>query len=256
MKKMLLFILMVLVSLSFFNCGPGKLTSEKAKVIIDEELDSITKQFLDSVGTALTEPEKEKALKNIEKLKQNIQVTGVKQEKESTIAKVEVKIEKQAITTDVKFNKYDTGWKIDEIKAPTGEWIPLSAVLNFLKGSMASVMLGKGKIKATMGDMKTMGAAIEDYMTDMYEAPQVDSVQGLKEKLQPFYIKTLPLKDAWGNEFYYYHGTGENKDTYAIGSAGSDGKFEGFDQKGTYTDYKGKDIIFSNGMFTFYPKVK
>lgn len=122
------------------------------------------------------------------------------------------------------------------------------------------VALQKGKQKATMGDMKTVAMAIESYMTDHYEAPPGKSLAEIKSKLEPFYIRRLPLKDGWGNDFHYYHGTGAKKDEYAIGSGGKDGVFNGWDQTGVYiiTTMAGfaNDIVFSNGAFFYGPKVK
>lgn len=118
----------------------------------------------------------------------------------------------------------------------------------------------KGKQKATMGDMKTAAMAIESYITDHYEAPPGKTLAEIKNKLEPFYIKRLPLKDGWGSDFHYYHGTGDKKDEYGIGSGGKDGVFNGWDQTGFYivTRMAGfeNDIIFSNGTFTYGPKVK
>lgn len=118
----------------------------------------------------------------------------------------------------------------------------------------------KGKQKATMGDMKTIAMAIESYITDHYEAPPGESLAEIRTKLEPFYIRTLPLKDAWGNDFHYFHGTGDKKDDYAVGSGGKDGVFNGRQQAGFYivTSINGfnNDIILSNGAFTYGPKVK
>lgn len=120
--------------------------------------------------------------------------------------------------------------------------------------------LQKGKQKATMGDMKSMAMAIESYMTDLYEAPPGNSLAEIQSKLQPFYIRVLPLKDAWGNDFHYKHGTGKQKDTYFIGSGGRDGVFNGWDQTGfylvTHMNHFDNDIIFANGQFVYGPKVK
>ncbi len=120
--------------------------------------------------------------------------------------------------------------------------------------------LQKGKQKATMGDMKSIGLAIENYMTDNGKAPEGKTLLEIKSKLQPFYIKTLPLKDAWENDFHYRHGTGDKKKEYAIGSGGKDGVFNGWDQTGAYIVTEiagfGKDFIFTNGTFTYGPKVK
>jgi type II secretory pathway pseudopilin PulG len=128
------------------------------------------------------------------------------------------------------------------------------AIPNFLTA------LQKGKQKATMGDMKSAAMAIESYITDYYKAPEAKNFAELNSILSPFYIKVLPLKDAWGNDFHYYHGTGDKKDEYAIGSGGKDGVFNGWDQSGFYwvTTVRGfdNDIIFANGQFIYGPKVK
>jgi type II secretory pathway pseudopilin PulG len=120
--------------------------------------------------------------------------------------------------------------------------------------------LQKGKQKSTMGDMKSAAMAIESYMTDLYKAPEAKTFAELNPILSPFYIKVLPLKDAWGNDFHYYHGTGDKKDEYAIGSGGRDGVFNGWEQGGFYwvTTMNGfdNDIIFANGQFVYGPKVK
>jgi type II secretory pathway pseudopilin PulG len=128
------------------------------------------------------------------------------------------------------------------------------AIPNFLTA------LQKGKQKATMGDMKSAAMAIEAYITDNYKAPEAKSYAELNSILSPFYIKVLPLKDAWGNDFHYYHGTGDKQDEYGIGSGGKDGVFNGWDQSGFYwvTTVRGfdNDIIFANGQFVYGPEVK
>lgn len=114
----------------------------------------------------------------------------------------------------------------------------------------------KGKIESTMSDMKAIGTALEYYISDNNKAPEARTIEGLVPLLVPFYIRTLPKNDAWGNQFYYIHGAGENQGYYAIGSGGSDGKFDGFEQEGVYTELEGKDIIYSNGKFIFGPDLK
>jgi type II secretory pathway pseudopilin PulG len=118
----------------------------------------------------------------------------------------------------------------------------------------------KGKQKATMGDMKSVGLAVESYIVDHNQAPEAASMEELRAKLEPFYIKTIPLKDGWGNEFLYQFGSGDKKDTYGIASGGQDGVFNGWDQAGVYivTHHEGfnNDIIFASGQFVYGPKVK
>lgn len=55
-------------------------------------------------------------------------VTGIRKEESSYIAKTEL-TENKKIKTNVhfKFNRYDTGWKIDEVQDKNGQWKSLSA---------------------------------------------------------------------------------------------------------------------------------
>jgi type II secretion system protein G len=123
--------------------------------------------------------------------------------------------------------------------------------------------LQKGKQKATMGDMKSIGTAIESYITDLYMAPVSGNgfIGGLTTLLQPFYIKILPVKDGWGGEFTYQsQGPGDNQDLYSIFSYGRDQDFNGVGGLSPYiiTSIPGfrNDICFSNGTYTYAPKVK
>lgn len=112
-------------------------------------------------------------------------------------------------------------------------------------------------LKMTIRNMIVMGKAIKAYITDKGYAPKVAELDQLKtyEDFIPKYIKdekSLPLEDAWGN-YLYYKAEGSN---YWIGSAGSDGKFRGFAQKGSYTEMEGKDVILSNDRFIYFPQFK
>lgn len=117
--------------------------------------------------------------------------------------------------------------------------------------------LQKAKQKATMGDMKSIGTAVESYMTDNYLAPGTMT----DADITSFYMKKIPIADGWGNGWEYTRG-GTAFDEYSIGSGGRDGSFGGFGQTQT-TPYIVNtlsgfdfDIIFSNGTYTFGPRVK
>jgi general secretion pathway protein G len=116
----------------------------------------------------------------------------------------------------------------------------------------------KGKQKATMGDLKSIGTAVQAYVVDKGKAPQGSSLAEIRSQLEPFYIKQLPLKDAWGNDFFYRSGPTEAD--FAIASAGKDGVFKGWNQRGFYLvtsiNQFANDIIFESGQFTFGPKVR
>ena len=116
----------------------------------------------------------------------------------------------------------------------------------------------KVMLRATMGDMHTVGRALKHYIEDYNQAPQANSIKELRKILQPFYIKTLPLADAWENEILYKVDP-KNPKNYWIGSPGSDGKFEGFSQEGTWKieeGEKGQDIVLANGDFTYMPDLE
>ena len=120
------------------------------------------------------------------------------------------------------------------------------------------VELQKGKQRATMIAIKSMALAIRSYIIDHNKAPEAKTVAELQPLLSRYYIKILPLKDAWENEILYKVDPGE-PGKYWIGSPGNDGKFEGFDQEGTWkleASEKGQDIVLANGDFTYKPDLE
>lgn len=111
-------------------------------------------------------------------------------------------------------------------------------------------------LKVTIRNMIQLGRAIHAYRAERGYPPKITEIDQLKT-YEDFISKYaadgthLPLEDGWGN--YLYYKTDEND--YWLGSAGSDGRFEGFAQKGMYTDVEGKDVILSNGRFIYYPQL-
>ena len=124
------------------------------------------------------------------------------------------------------------------------------------KGNSYNGLTDEAKYKATMGILKDIGDTIEDYILDFEKSPEGKTLKDTQSTLEPFYIKKLPLKDAWDNDIYYQYGTGGIKKSYRIGSAGTDGVFKGFSQNGTYSSIKNNDIIYKNGAFVFYKKTE
>ncbi len=126
------------------------------------------------------------------------------------------------------------------------------------------VALQKGKQKATMGDMKSIGNAIESYITDMSFVPQVagGDLSDLNAGwFTPFYIKVLPTVDSWGTIFAYTGGTvgDDDLDLYSVISygrnKGEDGGVTGLYEVTRLADFN-YDIYYSNGIFTTGPRVK
>jgi len=126
--------------------------------------------------------------------------------------------------------------------------------------------LQKGKQKATMGDLKTIGGAVESYMTDNYMAPgnnAATTVGDLEAYLEPFYIKMIPLRDGWGTSLVYESGAAETieQELYSVISYGRGGTFNAIDPANsnyivnTMAGFE-NDICFSGGQFTYVPRVK
>jgi Tfp pilus assembly protein PilE len=118
----------------------------------------------------------------------------------------------------------------------------------------------KGKQKATLADMEALAMAVDAYIAENKAAPVGKTLADIKNKLQPKYIKEMPMKDAWGNDFQYTHGAAAKKAEYAIGSGGRDGVFNGWEQTECYTvrdihDFD-NDLIITNGKFTYCPVMK
>ncbi|MCX6555337.1 MAG: type II secretion system protein GspG [Candidatus Aminicenantes bacterium] len=120
------------------------------------------------------------------------------------------------------------------------------------------VALQKGKQKATMGDMKSVGTALEVYTTDNSMVPNADLITlNTATYFIPFYIKVLPLVDSWGTAWDYASGATPS-DQYSVTSWGRDkaaatiGTMYQVTKIGDFNN----NITFSNGQFTLGPIVK
>lgn len=128
--------------------------------------------------------------------------------------------------------------------------------------------LQKGRQKATMGDLKTIGQAVEAYMSDNTYAPQTGNTAidqaGIRNILEPFYIRIIPLRDGWNNIFQYHAGNDVNsrhRGLYSIISYGRDMINSGQPAADnnypvTDLDHFNNDICYSNGQYTYGPKIK
>jgi type II secretion system protein G len=126
------------------------------------------------------------------------------------------------------------------------------------------VALQKGKQKATMGDMKSIGTGLESYVTDWSFVPQT-TLAGLNTPTNgvvPFHIKIVPTTDGWGSIYAYAHGTvgASDSDYYSIHSYGRDKTSDNptgqyFYNCTSISDFD-NDIVYSNGTFTYGPRTK
>jgi general secretion pathway protein G len=125
------------------------------------------------------------------------------------------------------------------------------------------VALQKAKQKTTMGDLKTVGTAIEAYITDWTMAPQTADFLGPNSTswFQPFYIKVVPKADGWGHRFnYMFDADSDIYSVYSNGRGSDAGAPLAIPSSGAryvcsvLIDFT-NDICFSNGMFTVGPTV-
>jgi len=95
----------------------------------------------------------------------------------------------------------------------------------------------KAKQKGTMKDIAVISVSLADYVTDNGITPKQDGIYDRNSKfnkaLSPFYVKILPVKDSWDNNFRVYCGkacngkygiSGAGADDFVVVSYGRDGK--------------------------------
>ncbi|MGB2843647.1 MAG: hypothetical protein WBC02_02190 [Candidatus Aminicenantaceae bacterium] len=95
----------------------------------------------------------------------------------------------------------------------------------------------KAKQKNSMKDMVVISGSLADYVTDNGITPKQDGIYDrnseFNKALSPFYVKILPVKDSWGNNFIVYCGkacsgkygiSGAVSDDFVVVSYGRDGK--------------------------------
>ncbi len=61
--------------------------------------------------------------------------------------------------------------------------------------------IDRSKQKASMADIRALGAAVQHYAIDNNVYPSVTSMAGLESVLEPTYIVAAPTSDAWSNTF-------------------------------------------------------
>ena len=141
----------------------------------------------------------------------------------------------------------------------------------------ALTAIHKSKQKSTMRDIRTIGVALTDYVTDNGSAPTQDGTYDGSSPfyflLTPFYVRTLPLSDKWGNGYRVWCGSAASEygisgaigDDFLIASFGRDRTQEGFTfnenafgagifQVSSMSDFD-KDLIMYNGNWIRYPRI-
>jgi type II secretion system protein G len=119
--------------------------------------------------------------------------------------------------------------------------------------------LQKGKQKATMGEMKSLGNAIGSYEIAFGMFPNAADIDGLNY-LEPHFLKKIVRNDGWNFLWHYRYSGNPFPDHYSIGSGGKGGVFLWDHSPEEYncitlSEFE-NDIILSEGMFTYSPRVK
>lgn len=129
------------------------------------------------------------------------------------------------------------------------------------------IALDRAKQKRTITDIKSIATAWEQRAFDLqgYNAAgevftfpdESVSYSELTAALAPTYLRTIPQKDGWGNDFGFgldaAFGSAEKASVYAIRSAGRDGAFDESYESAATTSFD-CDVVFANGAFVVYPE--
>ena len=109
----------------------------------------------------------------------------------------------------------------------------------------------------TLDDMRSIATAAEAYATDNNRYPAAANMEELRKFLEPTYIRTLPAKDFWGNDYVWH--ISPDAQHYRLISAGADGQMS-FDSEILdvnahlkLSDSLDDDIIYQDGTFICIP---
>jgi len=152
----------------------------------------------------------------------------------------------------------------------------LSTVMIFALSCIVAKKIEQENAENTMRDMKKIATAVMDYIIDNRVPPEQDGTYDINsdfyKSLAPFYLREVPIKDEWGNNYEVYTGSNckgkygldfAEEDDFLIISYGRDKTEEHWEynplykELGLYTigsvkSYD-KDIINYNGMFIRAP---
>lgn len=118
----------------------------------------------------------------------------------------------------------------------------------------------RSKQKRTMADMRNLAQAWEaravdenSYSISGYSPLASDlSPFDLRTMLQPTYMRSVPIQDAWENPWDFNTNVGSNAQRYQIVSYGRNGVAD-VSSSGTTTDFD-CDIVYESGQFVVYPE--
>ena len=112
----------------------------------------------------------------------------------------------------------------------------------------------RGRQKRTMGDIRSIGTAIETYQVDNGVPPNrpgsdLDLIATVGGDIAPTFIKRIPAGDGWNQALKWSDGN----DEYSISSWGKDRKKDTTLLTGPTTNFN-NDMYYSGGQFTAWPE--
>jgi tetratricopeptide (TPR) repeat protein len=100
--------------------------------------------------------------------------------------------------------------------------------------------------RLTMERMKKVLAGVQMYALEYMKLPDT-----IEQMVETRYLEAEHARDAWNRPLHFK--ADPERNGCWVASAGSDGKFEGFDQRGGYADLTGRDIVAFDIDFTCAP---
>ena len=120
----------------------------------------------------------------------------------------------------------------------------LIALVVFLLAATVNAAPAPGDCAAaakTVQALRSLQITAEAYHVDYKKYPPAASVEELQPLVQPVYIRTMPLRDGWGNPIFYL--TFADGKSYVIASPGADGKFDESTWTGAPKSYSDDAVI-------------
>ena len=101
----------------------------------------------------------------------------------------------------------------------------------------------------TMLDMGSWRTCFDAYKLDHGKYPELKSTEEARVAFEPVYVRHLPMTDGWGHAYAVDSSAG----TYAVVSAGADGKFDRhtWSAGGTLQSFDEDAVITNEGRWLF-----
>jgi tetratricopeptide (TPR) repeat protein len=99
-----------------------------------------------------------------------------------------------------------------------------------------------------MEDLQTIANALFEYAVDHRSYPATSDIKTLKERLHPVYMRSMPVRDGWGNPYVVE----SSATSFTLKSLAKDGRPNS--HPGGQTSGFTPDIIFCDGSFTQWPQ--